>query len=211
MTGLLDVDVIRARAKAATPGPWEARHGGYSWVALYGDEDAIPAGESLPSFEPGGSATTADAEFIAAARTDVPALLAALEEARAEARRFRLANREHIDTIDELRTEVEQYRQRVDLASSRDTEMLVAVTNFEVRATALEATLADVRALHTRDRERLAKVEALADEWTEEGDSLIRNCHSGRDVNEGEQMRGCASALRAALATTSEECPDAQH
>lgn len=56
---------MRERAEAATPGPWEARHGGYSWIALYDDEDSIPEGESLPSFEPGGSATPADAEHIA--------------------------------------------------------------------------------------------------------------------------------------------------
>ncbi|UUW88374.1 hypothetical protein [Pimelobacter simplex] len=100
MTASTDLDDtlanIRARAEAATPGPWEARHGGYSWVALYADEDKIPQGDSLPSFEPGGSATPADAEFIAHARADVELLLNVVAEQRAVIARVREAiDREH--------------------------------------------------------------------------------------------------------------------
>lgn len=45
----------------------------------------------------------------------------------------------------------------------------------------------------------VARGYAKADEWTEEGDDLIRNCYSGQDVFEGEQMKRCATDLRAAL------------
>lgn len=60
----LDLDAIEARAGAATEGPWEII-GGNEW--LTGVEVGIgsPCGIQI-----------ADAEFIAAARTDVPALVA---------------------------------------------------------------------------------------------------------------------------------------
>ena len=83
-----------------------------------------------------------DAEFIAAARTDIPALLAALDEARAEAERYRGMFERCLES---------ENRAQADLAVA------------EARAVALEATLATVRAEHTRDRERLAKVEALVE------------------------------------------------
>jgi hypothetical protein len=54
-----------------------------------------------------------------------------LRSAAAEAERYRSANREHIDTIDELRAELDECRKRADLAAARHTEMLVAVTNAE--------------------------------------------------------------------------------
>ena len=43
-------------------------------------------------------------------------------------------------------------------------------------------------------------VEALAGEWLADGDDLVRNCSTGRDVNEGEQLKSCARSLRALLA-----------
>lgn len=106
------------------------------------------------------------------------------------------------------------YRQRDQAQSASDPDVaairsrLVSANNLALDESVARWYRTDVPALLAAleaAQERLAKVEALADEWTEEGDSLIRNCHSGRDVNEGEQMRGCASALRTALATTSEE------
>lgn len=71
---------IRARADAATPGPWRAlttgRAGGDHWQVC--DQDQSVAlihasdGEDEERREP-------DAAFIAAARTDVPALLAIID------------------------------------------------------------------------------------------------------------------------------------
>ena len=76
---------IRARVEAATPGPWRA-----SVVATYVDADGqrsgkggvYPGGEqgSPPLFLTMGWLAT-DAEFIAASRTDLPALLAAIVDA----------------------------------------------------------------------------------------------------------------------------------
>jgi hypothetical protein len=70
--GLLSVAeraAIRARADLATPGPW-----------LSGEHDAIYAegnGAAIAHRDAGG--TSADAEFIAAARTDIPRLLATVD------------------------------------------------------------------------------------------------------------------------------------
>jgi len=77
----LDLDAIRARAEAATDGPWER----------YGDgshEVYCAANFEDTAYEPPdvtyGSDRPADAEFIAHARTDVPALIAEVERLRKE-------------------------------------------------------------------------------------------------------------------------------
>jgi hypothetical protein len=65
----LDLGAIEARAAAATPGPWEAKRDG--------------EGGSLVRMPDGDSARVTgvdDAIFIANARTDVPALVAAVRE-----------------------------------------------------------------------------------------------------------------------------------
>lgn len=85
MTDLTDrLDQIEARAEAATPGPWEADVTEVSqhwsrpkpWVTVVSSEVACMA------YCYGGSGRgierETDAEFIAAARTDVPTLVAAL-------------------------------------------------------------------------------------------------------------------------------------
>lgn len=77
---------IRAQADAATEGPWELE---FYWDDTTGDEvEAIMAGGAKAVIAPpwnsqgdvGIEVTTADAEFIAAARTVVPALVDALED-----------------------------------------------------------------------------------------------------------------------------------
>lgn len=100
MTAPLDLVAIRARAEAATPGPWaipnanvfrviapDAQHTNpkqgmgppYPWriVADMGDQDG----------------NAADALFIAYARTDVPALLAEVVRLRAALAQVRATNR----------------------------------------------------------------------------------------------------------------------
>lgn len=67
---------IRARAEAATPGPW----GAVKWSALW--EIRTPAVEPGVAFE----LDHADAEFVSHARTDIPALLDYIEELEAKAR-----------------------------------------------------------------------------------------------------------------------------
>lgn len=71
---------ISVRAEAATEGPWHDAHeefgcvhlGDYGWVA------SGPRGQG-PEYDVDSEQGKADAEFIAHARTDVPALVAALQ------------------------------------------------------------------------------------------------------------------------------------
>lgn len=69
----LDLEAIKARAEAATPGPWERRITTFTSCGVQGPEMAI--------YDEGGHGEE-DAEFIAHARTDIPALVAEVERLR---------------------------------------------------------------------------------------------------------------------------------
>lgn len=75
MSAITDrLDEIEARAAAATEGPWQAE-------LSHGDDDSVPItspGTDLDN--PVAAAAIDDALFIAAARTDVPALTKALRD-----------------------------------------------------------------------------------------------------------------------------------
>lgn len=78
----MDLDAIRARADAATRGPWY--HGGHRDMKrqMYEPHELIVStAYPLIEFEPSGQGE-ADARFVAHARADVPALVAALDGAR---------------------------------------------------------------------------------------------------------------------------------
>jgi hypothetical protein len=79
---------IKARADAASSGPWEHKQRG-TGIRGGGAYDFIrrPGGGIIAERHVSG--TAADAEFIAAARTDVPALVAEVEKLRAELAGFR--------------------------------------------------------------------------------------------------------------------------
>ena len=80
-----DLDAIRARCEAATPGPWRVDGSTYDedcneHLAPYGLEGP---NERLVWSSGGGEYAHPDmatAQFIAAARTDIPALLAYIDE-----------------------------------------------------------------------------------------------------------------------------------
>ena len=82
-----DLARIEARAAAATEGPWVVEtpesvyghDGGPDWADLRWVSDRATVADDDPPWL--GPVATADAEFIAHARTDVPALVAALREA----------------------------------------------------------------------------------------------------------------------------------
>ena len=94
----LDLDAIEARADAATDGPWVVKHepaweadnvqhpdvitvGAQMWE---GDDEPMTVCLVSTDYEDDPVDVLLDAEFIAHARTDVPALVAALREARAD-------------------------------------------------------------------------------------------------------------------------------
>jgi hypothetical protein len=77
-TVTLDLDAIEARTNAATPAPW-------SWPmcnGLFGGSE----GEEfvVAAIHDAGPVSAADAQFIANARTDVPALIAEIRKLRAQ-------------------------------------------------------------------------------------------------------------------------------
>lgn len=83
MTGLdLDLDVIEARANAATEGPWWAWDRGVGYVIALGEPGDVDEYNRPRRELPEGMRTDigreADAVFVAAARTDVPELAAEL-------------------------------------------------------------------------------------------------------------------------------------
>ena len=86
-----DVAAIRARAEAATPGPWRAEH---RHVACTDTSDELD-GLGLDVYGPpeasmrGMYERAGDAQFIAHARTDIPALLAHNAELEAERNELR--------------------------------------------------------------------------------------------------------------------------
>lgn len=93
----LDLDGIEARANAATPGPWCTD----SWEIYQGSEYEAGAewiGETCRGRVEGLAQDRADAAFVAAARTDVPALLAEVRRLRAE---LAAETRLHSGTIDD--------------------------------------------------------------------------------------------------------------
>lgn len=80
MTALtpLDIGAIKARADAATPGPWiRFYEGSHDWVIGRVEDPQTSAVAQV--YEYAANNYEADTAFIAAARTDVPALVAEVE------------------------------------------------------------------------------------------------------------------------------------
>ncbi len=90
--GDLNLEAIKARAEAATPGPWAVPVANVFRVVCPGAEHHNPPMGLCPPYpwrviaEPSVyDPSAADAEFIAHARTDVPALVAEVERLRGAA------------------------------------------------------------------------------------------------------------------------------
>lgn len=76
-----DVGAIREREQKATPGPWESTPNDSVVMWHESDEDPEPVRINIGTLHKG------DAEFIAHARSDIPALLDALEAAEERERK----------------------------------------------------------------------------------------------------------------------------
>ena len=94
-----DLDAIRARADAATPGPWRTWNDGH-----VGSPTVHIGGGVMPTPGSDPAQRMPDAEFIAHARTDIPALLAALAAAHAETERLRRAVADQADRMEDAHT-----------------------------------------------------------------------------------------------------------
>lgn len=142
---------IAARAEAATAGPWctdgaEIYQGDeYAWNAFW-------VGETCRADEADGG--TVDAAFIAAARTDVPALAAEVERLRAELHYAQLKRDDNWQQAEGLRAELaaRPTRDEADAEMQRATDGLREAWTSEIER---------LRRLHTgalaeRDRYRSA-------------------------------------------------------
>lgn len=76
----IDLDAIKARAEAATAGPWQMWDGCVYTDGVHCLHDLIRDNEA---------ASSPDLWFITRSRTDVPALIAEVERLRAQVERFR--------------------------------------------------------------------------------------------------------------------------
>ncbi len=88
----LNVEEIEARCEAATPGPWRIsrlRDGGDLVMQATDDAARNPIGVVVDCSDPYGFNGDPDAAFIAAAREDVPALIAEIRKLRMERDAFR--------------------------------------------------------------------------------------------------------------------------
>jgi len=86
---------IRAMAEAATPGPWNAKSQRISaedcwWIESSDGDKTVIFDCSTVDFEGGGTPPSdSDTAFIIAARTDIPVLIAEIEQLQAENERLR--------------------------------------------------------------------------------------------------------------------------
>jgi hypothetical protein len=93
----LDLPAIRARAEAATPGPWQevlcpkSAFDGKDWIGVASEDVVGKGGLGVCINGRVGDGhevqSVADAEFIAHARTDIPALLAEVDRLREQVKR----------------------------------------------------------------------------------------------------------------------------
>ena len=172
---------IESRADAATHGPWRS--------ATFDVEDgyALGAGiyqESIPLLLTTSGVAVADAEFIAHARTDVPALIAALREAWADNDRIGAMVEWQAEVIVDARdaltaTRVEWYGGLLTHPTMKvptDIDAVLAILNFERTAhpsklDKAEAAIARVRVLHQPHR-----IYDECDHAHEEGEPGTVNC-----------------------------------
>ncbi|MER5703501.1 hypothetical protein ABT023_16370 [Micromonospora sp. NPDC002296] len=139
----LALDAIRKLTDAATPGPWTAHPDGLVWSTLIGDPVS-------------GSVLVADANFIAAARTAVPALLAKLAQLCGSCHpctnyadeTWRAAGRTppHVSQWDEAQAELTRLRAALDAEKTRTSRLEDALADVEQQAASMRIALDQVDA-----------------------------------------------------------------
>lgn len=161
----VDTKAIMERANAATPGPWTRRPND-EWMVDDAEESRV-AETNLRKW--------VDAEFIAHARTDVPALCAEVDRLRAEAadcaenhytaeegRALETERDAALAEVDRLRERIEEYRREVErrdeLLAGADADRDAALADPEPHPSSTMGTVA--RAMSADDAAK-ARVERL--------------------------------------------------
>jgi len=151
----LDLDAIRARYDVANPGPWTVV------PAPMPGEYVIQDGPEVVATTHGLYAAEANAEFIAHARVDVPALLAEVE---------RLRTRIH-EAVDETQRRYAKYQRRCDEFDlwsnwARETlERAGDTTTWTHTSEAHRLLVLSLKQENERLRAQHAAALALCDEW----------------------------------------------
>lgn len=215
-----DIEAIRARAEAATKGPWinetqPSDTGGEYATGHVVSRHHTYAGNSAPrtrrnSVTSPDTMTFADGEFIAHARTDIPLLLAALQGSQER------VSTERENVLAEVARERGEYIERALRAEARVKE-LEAERDALLHTSDKQAAAWKARALNA-ERERDAENSAFREEWrsrwkerTERAEAALKEtreslrgvvaeleespdawCHYCQDTGEGEPQASCA-------------------
>ena len=143
----MDLEAIRARCEAATPGEWTYRS---TAAPRMDSDDADQPVWRIDRFWPDGRLASgpgfvkADAEFVVHARTDLPALLAALSESQRENEELRgmLSNASRvIVAADSITSFVAHQVNRVHLGEENYRELLAASSSCRSASNLIAATL----------------------------------------------------------------------
>jgi hypothetical protein len=177
---VLDLDAIRARADAATPGPWtvESLHRpqpGCRCLSCVEDEPwayglrEVDGPESPERCIHPVHVAQADAEFIAHARIGVPALVAEVSRLRTELAEALMAASAEADLVDANSHAYDQMRQERELAALRAQVAEHEHHRWVDRHEALEAAAAGGAEAERRVQEQCREVEQrvidAAREW----------------------------------------------
>lgn len=130
MSDRVDTEAVRALADAATPGPWQAGEWpewepyhivSHGVMEAWEDDDGRRGTSPTPIVDGSNYLTDADREFIAAARTLVPALCDELDRTR---KALRIAAEQCVSTTDpdEVPWLIDRWMTRAALAESGDPE-----------------------------------------------------------------------------------------
>lgn len=144
----VDLEAIRARADAATPGPW--RLGGPAMTSeVWADRDsagwdAFYVAQTTRRLNPATDQSEADAEFIAAARADVPALLAEVTRLTTELAEARKLLSDAADVMDAD----DRWEKRAEHAKHLFHQTLDRAVAAEAKIVRQRAVIAQVRELH---------------------------------------------------------------
>lgn len=164
-----ELNVIVARADAATPGPWEVHETGHGYsdaedsdgvysrgigrrVAAARDSTRRVRPEHVESLNKGDDVElfdSNDADFIAHARADIPALVARVEELEADLGELATQNRDICDNHNAIRARL------VELNAER-----VNAANLGIECTRLSACVAELDASGARGLDREVRLAA---------------------------------------------------
>lgn len=177
----IDTEALRKLADAATEGPW------YTFETKLGRRNgigskAIPEDEAVMEDEWSGEA---DAEFIAAAREAIPALLDALEQAEAERdwnlRSSRLAKKERIKANARAEKAEARVRHLEDTARVLVKDMLAATDARDEHRrgkAAAEERIAEEKHLRMKATEAATKAEARIEAVEDVLDTWMTYCQT---------------------------------